>query len=81
MFDREISSLPKSDVAVVLEERRWGQLIPNVTIAAQQRTNTENAVPNNPENSANIKYNVGVSHLNDTALRTVRDSFPSHGSP
>lgn len=30
-------------------------------IRARRRTSTENAVPNNPENSANIKYNVPIS--------------------
>nr|QID02714.1 hypothetical protein [Orbilia oligospora]QID02778.1 hypothetical protein [Orbilia oligospora] len=40
--------------------------------------NTDIPVPTNPENKAKIKYKVGVSK---TALRTVRDSFPSYGSP
>lgn len=46
--------------------------------------NTENAVPNNPENNAKIKYKVPLemepASRPRSPQRTVRASHPAHGS-
>ena len=48
------------------------------------RTNTEKAVPNNPENKAKIRYSVplemGPRSPEMPPQRTVRASHPAHGS-
>ena len=59
MFIGTLSSPTKPDVVNILDEWRMNGSFSNNF--AQRRTSTEKAVPNNPENKANIKYKVPIS--------------------
>ena len=59
MFIGLLSNPTKSDVVNMLDEC-WLNLSTSNS-HAQRRTSTENAVPNKPENNANIKYKVPMS--------------------
>lgn len=54
-----LSPLPKSDDVIMLIKWWWTQ---STTVnTGHGRTNTEKAVPNNPENKAKIRYSVPIS--------------------
>ena len=56
---RGFPHVPKSDDVIMLI-KWWRTLSPTVNMG-HGRTNTEKAVPNNPENKAKIRYSVPIS--------------------
>jgi hypothetical protein len=58
-FSTGLSPVPKSDAVIIKVE--WWRGSPSNTNKAHRRTNTEKAVPTNPENRAKIRYNVPIS--------------------
>lgn len=75
MFIGNLSTPTKLDTIIIMNE--WWLTESVNTKWTQRRTSTEKAVPINPENNANIKYNVPISFaLDDQNHLSVQRDIP-----